>query len=96
MRTINRLVLLLLAVSVIVTIVGYVQLNHSVLWGKQKVNNYMRVEMGGSMDTNQYNLFMQNYIDQYKWSGSILLALGGITCIICIYALLYHNRSRLR
>ncbi|MBD3919150.1 hypothetical protein H8B09_10320 [Paenibacillus sp. PR3] len=96
MKAINKLVLLILAVSLIVMITGYVRLNNSVLWGSQKLINYIRVETGGGMDANQANIFLQNYIEQYKWSGSILLTLGGITCISCIFALLYNNRSRLR
>lgn len=94
-KAIDKLLLLILAVSVVVSIVGYVQLNNSVLWGNQKLGNYIRVKMGGSMNTNQANIFLQNSIEQFKWSGSILLALGGITCIICIFTLLFNNRSRL-
>ncbi|NIK26905.1 hypothetical protein [Paenibacillus lupini] len=84
----------LLAVSVVVIIVGYIQLNNSVLWGTEKVSEYMIEKMQGSMDTGQYNIMLQGFIEQIKWSGSILLGLGGILFITCM-TLVLNKRSGL-
>ncbi|MDQ8734995.1 hypothetical protein [Paenibacillus sp. LHD-38] len=95
MKTFNRMVLSLLIVSAIIMIIGYVQLNNSVLWGTEKASIYVREQMGGSMGTDQYHILLQSFIDQLKWSGSILLSLSGIVVIICIFSLLFKNSSRL-
>lgn len=95
MKAFNKIMLSLLTVSVIVMIVGYVQLTNSVVWGKDKVSDYLRENMQGSMNTDEYNLMWQNFIEQYRWSGSILLCLGGIAIITCTFVLLINNRSRL-
>lgn len=83
----------LLAVSIIVMIGGYVQLNNSVLWGLEKVSEYMREKMQGSLDTAQYNIMLQGFIEQFKWSGSILLSLGGLAFITSNFILLFNNRN---
>ncbi|MEK3701958.1 hypothetical protein NYE33_33675 [Paenibacillus sp. FSL R10-2199] len=93
MKASNKVVTqFLLAVSVIVMIIGYIQLNNSVLWGTEKVLEYMVVQ--GGMDSVQYNIILQGFIEQIKWSGSILLGLGGILFIACI-ALVLNKRSGL-
>jgi hypothetical protein len=89
----NNVWKVLLAVSVIVMIAGYVQLNNSVLWGLEKVSEYMREKTQGSLDTTQYNIMLQGFIEQFKWSGIILLSLGGLAFITCIFSLLFNNRS---
>ncbi|WP_143089070.1 hypothetical protein [Paenibacillus sp. UNC496MF] len=95
MRSFNSIVVSLLIISAVIMINGYVQLNNSVVWGMDKANTYMREQMGGSMDTNQFNIMLQNFIDQLKWKGSILLSLSGILFITCIFSLLFKNSSRL-
>jgi len=94
-KTFNKIVSSLLIFSVIVMITGYLQLNNSVLWGTEKINNYVRERMGGSIGNDQYNILLQNFIEQLKWKGSILLSLSGILFIICTFTLLFKNSSRL-
>jgi hypothetical protein len=95
LKKLNLVVFIILIVSVVVMITGYIQLSNSVLWGTEKAGNYVRLKMGGSMGTEQYNIILQNFIEELKWKGSILLSLSGIAFITCIFTLIIKNSSRL-
>lgn len=66
-----------------------------ILWGTEKVSEYMIEKMQGSMDTSQYNIMLQGFIEQIKWSGSILLGLGGILFITCMTLVLNKRLNSL-
>lgn len=96
LKTFNLVVMSLLLLSLILLIVGYVQLNNSVMWGSEKISIYIREQMGGSMDTDRYGIMLQNFIVELRWKGAILLSLGGLASIACILSLLFINGSKLR
>jgi hypothetical protein len=93
LKSFNLVVLSLLIVSVILMLTGYVQLNNSVLWGAEELSAYMS-EIG-SMQTEQYNIMLQGFIEQLQWKGGIILSLSGIVFITCVFSLLFKNSSRL-
>ncbi|MCJ8015299.1 hypothetical protein MUG84_26900 [Paenibacillus sp. KQZ6P-2] len=61
----------------VLSIIGLIVLLNSVDWGKESVNHYLQMKMGGSMDTSEYQIMMKYYISSYKLIGSILLILSG-------------------
>lgn len=46
---------------------------------------------GGSMDTNQYLIYLGKSIDKYKTMGIILSILGGVGIIIDIFKVDFKN-----
>ena len=68
--------LLLKIASILVSIIGFYLLLKSPVFGANAASEYHRVVMFGSMDKDSYNIMQQSFIDAYRWSGSILLAVG--------------------
>jgi len=60
------------------TIVGFLFLLNSVDWGSESARNYLMTVMGGKANSNEYQFIFENYINTYKWIGSILLFIGGV------------------
>jgi len=46
-----------------------------VTWGQTAANSYLRSQ--GGMDTAQFVVVLQEYINTYKWLGGILALIGG-------------------
>lgn len=67
---------LLKIASVTVSLIGFYLMIKSPILGANAANEYLRVEMFGSMDTDSFNIMQQSFIDAYRWSGSILLVVG--------------------
>lgn len=63
-------------ISLILFLVGLVLIFGSVGWGSGTANAYLR-SLGGSMDTGQFTVILQGYINQFRWAGSILSIIGG-------------------
>lgn len=70
----NRIIILV--ISSITALIGFIFLRNAMHWGRESINNYMRTKMGGSMDTDQYTILLEHYISTNKWIGIILLAVG--------------------
>ena len=71
----NRLTLLV--ISLVLFVVGLVLLFNSVSWGMDMSNAYLRSQ-GGSMDSTQFTVVMQGYMQVFRWTGGILSLLGGL------------------
>jgi hypothetical protein len=64
-------------ISLIMFVVGLIIIFCSVTWGSETANTYLRSQ-GGGMDTAQFMIVLQEYINIYRWVGSILSVIGGI------------------
>ena len=58
-------------------VIGLVILFRSVNWGMDTANAYLQSH-GGSMDTGQFVILLQEYIHTYQWIGGILAVIGGL------------------
>jgi hypothetical protein len=67
----------LLVISIVLSVVGLLFLFGSVSRGIDAANAYLAAH-GGSMDTAQFMLIMQEYIHLYQWIGGILSLIGGL------------------
>lgn len=64
-------------VSLVLFAAGLFVIFNSVRWGSEAANAYLRSQ-GGGMDTNQFIIFLQEYINNYRWTGIILSIIGGL------------------
>ena len=67
----------LLAISLILFVTGLVLIFSSVGRGIDAANTYL-LSHGGGMDTNQFLIIQQEYINTYQWLGGILAVIGGL------------------
>jgi len=77
-----------LLLFIVTFIIGIILLQNCVKYGEQYVHNLM---YGGSMDTNQYLIYLGKSIDKCKTMGIILSILGGIGIIIDIFKVNFKN-----
>ena len=68
---------LFMVISLVLFVVGLFVMVRSIPWGTQAANAYLSAQ-GGGMDTAQFVVFLQEYIDLYRWMGTILAAVGGL------------------
>lgn len=66
-----------MVISLALFAVGLFIAFNSVGWGSGAANAYLRSQ-GGGMDTAQFTVVLQGYIDMYRWLGSILALTGGL------------------
>jgi hypothetical protein len=64
-------------VSLVLFVVGLFITVNSVTWGSEAANAYLRSQ-GGGMDGSQFLIVFQEYIEIYRWLGSILSVIGGL------------------
>lgn len=64
-------------------IAGLFLVFNSVSWGIEAANKYLQSQ-GGGMDTSQFMIILQEYINMYRWSGSILSGISGLGFIKAI------------
>jgi hypothetical protein len=64
-------------ISLVIFVIGMVVLFNSVVWGSAAANTYLRSQ-GGGMDGSQFMIVFQQYIEIYRWLGSILSIIGGL------------------
>jgi hypothetical protein len=69
--------------SLVLFVVGLVIVFGSVTWGSQAANAYLRSQ-GGGMDGSQFMVIFQEYIQIYRWTGSIVSIIGGLALIKAI------------
>lgn len=67
----------LLVLSLILFAVGLFLVFRSVNLGSEAANAYL-VSLGGGMDTAQFTIILQEYIQAYRWIGSIMSIIGGL------------------
>jgi uncharacterized membrane protein len=67
----------LLVLSFILFAVGLFVIFRSVNLGSEAANAYL-VSQGGGMDTAQFTIFLQEYMQTYRWIGSIMSIIGGL------------------
>lgn len=66
-----------LVVSLFLFAIGLIMIFSSVTWGSATANAYLRSQ-GGSMATTQFTIILQEYINMYRWIGSIVSIIGGL------------------
>ncbi len=64
-------------IALVLVAVGLLMVFNSVVWGQKAANSYLLAQ-GGGMDSAQFMVVLQEYIDTYKWVGGILSLLGGL------------------
>ena len=62
--------------SLVLFVVGLFAILNSIHWGTEGANAYLRSQ--GGMDTAQFMIVLQEYIDIYKWIGGILAVISGL------------------
>lgn len=67
-------------ISLVLFIVGLLVIIMSVSWGHEAANGYLRAQ-GGSMDTAQFTIILQEYINTYRWIGGILSVISGLAFV---------------
>lgn len=67
-------------VSLLLFVAGFSLLFGSVNLGSESANAYLRSQ-GGSMDTAQFTIILQGYIDLYRWAGSVLSIISGLSFV---------------
>lgn len=68
---------LFMAISLVLFFVGQMVIFESVRWGSEAANAYLRSQ-GRGMDTTQFLIILQEYINVYRWIGSILSVISGL------------------
>jgi len=68
---------LFMVISLVLLVVGLIVIFISVKWGSETANAYLRSQ-GGNMDAAQFTVFLQEYINIYRWFGGILSIIGGL------------------
>lgn len=68
---------LFMVISLILFVVGFIVILGSVSWGSEAANAYLRLQ-GGSMDTAQFTIILEQNINRYRWIGSILSIISGL------------------
>ncbi|MBK9924717.1 MAG: hypothetical protein IPP66_05420 [Anaerolineales bacterium] len=69
--------------SLVLFVVGLLLILNSVSWGHEAANGYLQSQ-GGSMDTAQFVIVLQEYINTYRWIGGILAVISGLGFIKAI------------
>jgi hypothetical protein len=64
-----------MVISLILFVIGLFILFSSVPWGQAAANSYLRSQ--GGMDTAQFVVVLQEYINTYRWMGGLLALIGG-------------------
>jgi hypothetical protein len=64
-------------ISLVLFIMGLFIIFNSVVWGHEAANVYLRSQ-GGGMDTAQFMIILQEYINVYRWLGSVLALVSGL------------------
>jgi hypothetical protein len=77
----NRL--LFVIISSILFVFGLIIIASSVNWGSAAASAYIRAH-GGSVDTAQFTILLQEYINLYRWAGSIMSIIGGLGVVKAI------------
>lgn len=74
---------LFMITSLVLFVVGLLLVLSSVTWGREAANGYL-LSQGGGMDTAQFVIVLQEYINTYRWIGGILAVISGLGFIKAI------------
>jgi hypothetical protein len=74
---------LFIIISLVLFAVGMIVIFSSVTLGSETANAYLRSQ-GGGMDTAQFMIILQEYINIYRWVGNILSVIGGLSLVKAI------------
>ena len=74
---------LFMVISLALFVAGLFVMFGSVRWGSDAASAYLRSQ-GGGMDTAQFMIILQEYIDIYRWIGGILSIIGGLGLVRAI------------
>jgi len=66
----------LMVVSLVLFAAGLFVIFGSIRWGSEAANEYLQSQ-GGGMDSAQFMIILQEYINLYRWIGGILSVVGG-------------------
>lgn len=66
-----------MAISLVLFVAGLFGVFSSVPWGSEAANAFLR-SRGGGMDTAQFVIVLEGYINAYRWIGIILSIIGGL------------------
>jgi hypothetical protein len=66
-----------MVISLILFTLGLILIFGSISWGNKAAYDFI-TSQGGGIDTTQYTILLQEYINTYKWIGSILSIIGGL------------------
>lgn len=83
----QRLHLIMLISSIVIAIIGIVILFNSLELGRG-VMSEMMAQNGGSMNMDTYHIYLQAAISNYRIAGTIVTALGGAGCLLCLNKIL--------
>ena len=70
-------------IALVLFVSGLFIIFNSVGWGSDAAGGYLRSQ-GGNMDTAQYTILLQEYINMYRWIGGILSVIGGLGVVRAI------------
>ena len=70
-------------ISLILLLAGLILIFGSVNWGNTATSAFV-ASHGVSIDTSVFTIILQEYIDLYRWAGSILSIIGGFGFIKAI------------
>ncbi len=65
----------------VIFVIGLVILMNSIDLGNREISNIMKAS-GGSMDTNNYLIYLEQSIIKYRFLGSIIAIMGGLGLLI--------------
>jgi glucose-6-phosphate-specific signal transduction histidine kinase len=69
--------------SLVLFVIGMFVILNSVSWGGEAANAYLRSQ-GGGMDTAQFVIVIQEFINMYRWIGSIVSVISGLAFVKAI------------
>ena len=72
----------LIVVSLVLLVGGLFVVFRSIAWGSAAANAYLQSQ--GGMDTAQFMVIFQEYINIYRWVGNILAFIGGLGLVKAI------------
>lgn len=61
----------------VIFVIGLIILMNSIDLGNREISNIMKAS-GGSMDTNNYLIYLEQSIAKYRFLGSIIAIMGGL------------------
>ena len=70
-------------ISLVLFFIGLFIVFNSVSWGDNAANAYL-LSQGGSMDSSRFEVALQEYINMYRWIGSIVSLISGLGFIKAI------------
>jgi len=80
---------LFIIVCFVTALIGLRILLKSPTLGNNALGEFVRVEMGGSMDSSGANIMLEQYISTYRLLGGILLGGGFLGTIVSLFKIIF-------